>query len=476
MESETGTRLGPRNGGTGLRVALIIAISLLLGTCSEPPPLLTQVKTLGELRVVTRNSPTTYYIGPQGATGFEYDLAHLFADFLGVRLRIIVPDNFGGVLRAVADGKAHLAAAGLSITPSRQKRFRFGPPYQMVTQELVYRYGKTRPRDPADLAGGKLVAISGSSHADELEQLKKEYPALSWTEDPDAESDELLAEVAQGDIDYAIADSNELALDRRYYPELRVGFDLKDPEPIAWAFKRGSDVSLYQAAVAFFAHIQADGQLAQVIERHYGHTDDFDYVGTRIFIRHISSRLPAYRSLFQEASADTGIDWRLLAAMGYQESHWDPRAVSPTGVRGIMMLTEGTASNVGVSNRVNPKESIVGGARYFEQLKSRLSDEIPEPDRTWMALAAYNVGLGHVEDARILTAKRGGDPDRWIDVREALPLLSQRKWYKQTEYGYARGREPVIYVANIRSYYDILAWMTSQHPTATPPPEDDSAT
>lgn len=426
--------------------------------------------------MVTRNSPTTYYIGPQGATGFEYDLAHLFAKSLGVRLKIIVPDNFGGVLKAVADGHAHLAAAGLSITPSRQLHFRFGPPYQMVTQELVYRYGKGRPHDPTDLAGGKLVAISGSSHADELERLKRAYPSLTWTENPDAESDELLAEVAQGDIDYAIADSNELALDRRYYPELRVGFDLKDPEPIAWAFARGHDVSLYQAAVAFFAHIQSDGQLAQVVERHYGHTGNFDYVGTRIFIRHVSSRLPAYRSLFQEAAADSGVDWRLLAAMGYQESHWDPQAVSPTGVRGIMMLTQDTASNVGVSNRVNPKESIVGGARYFEQVKSRLSDEIPEPDRTWMALAAYNVGLGHVEDARVLTAKRGGDPDRWIDVRKALPLLSQRKWYKQTAYGYARGREPVIYVANIRSYYDILAWMTSQRANTTPPQEDDSST
>src|SRR5690606_3661040 len=199
--------------------------------------------------------------------------------------------------------------------------------------------------------------------------------------------------------------------------------------------------------------IRHNGVLAQIIERHYGHTDRFDYVGTRIFMRHIEERLPAYRATFEEAGTLSGTDWRLLAAMGYQESHWDPDAVSPTGVRGIMMLTRNTARHVGIDDRLDPEKSILGGANYFSMVKEKVPERITEPDRTWFALAAYNVGFGHLEDARILTQGQGGNPDRWMDVRERLPLLSQKKWYRQTKYGYARGHEPVIYVENIRSYY-----------------------
>ncbi|HET9679599.1 MAG TPA: transglycosylase SLT domain-containing protein, partial [Gammaproteobacteria bacterium] len=165
---------------------------------------------------------------------------------------------------------------------------------------------------------------------------------------------------------------------------------------------------------------------------------------------------------FKKAAKQFNVDWRLLAAIGYQESHWDPTAVSPTGVRGLMMLTKVTAHSLGIYNRTDPKKSIFGGAEYIAYMHSRIPEDIPEPDRTWMALAAYNVGISHLEDARVITEIRGGDPDRWVDVRENLPLLSQKKWYSRTSHGYARGMEPVIYVENIRSYYDILVWTTSQ--------------
>lgn len=440
----------------------VCGLALLLSTCSRQLTLLEQVKELGVLRVVTRNSPTTFYFGPHGATGFEYDLAKLFAQDLGVHLQIYAPVSLGNVLDAVADGHADLAAAGLSITPARSRRLRFGPPVQYVTEKVIYRNGETRPRSPADLVGKQLAVLADSSHAARLKQLATEYPKLTWTASNDVESEELLAQVARGDLDYAIADSNEFELDRRYYPDLRAGFNLRSPEPLAWAFRRSDDLSLYQAAVAFFARIRASGQLAQIAERYYGHSDEFDYVGTRIFIRDIKSRLPAYRAWFQEAATDSGIDWRLLAAIGYQESHWDPKAVSPTGVRGMMMLTLDTAGQLGIDNRINAQQSIVGGAQYFAFMKDQIPDSVPEPDRTWMALAAYNIGLGHVMDAREITRELGGNPNRWIDVKKSLPLLTEKKWYRQTKYGYARGEEPLIYVSNIRSYYNILTWITGR--------------
>ena len=148
--------------------------------------------------------------------------------------------------------------------------------------------------------------------------------------------------------------------------------------------------------------------------------------------------------------------------MGYQESHWNPKARSYTGVRGIMMLTQNTASELGIENRLDPLQSIEGGGRYLAKLRSRIDDEVQEPDRTWMSLAAYNVGYGHLSDARKLTSQLGKNPNLWIDVKDSLPLLSQRRYYRNTRYGYARGQEPVNYVQNIRRYYDVLVWNDEQ--------------
>ena len=182
-------------------------------------------------------------------------------------------------------------------------------------------------------------------------------------------------------------------------------------------------------------------------------------MGTRTFKRHYVSRLPQYLNLFQTAAAKTEIDWRLLAAIGYQESHWDPNAVSPTGVRGLMMLTRATAGGLGVQDRHDAAQSIGAGAQYFLNIYNRL-DDIPDPDRTWFALAAYNVGYGHLQDARRLARMQDRDPDSWIVIREMLPLLTKREYYSQVPHGYARGWEPVGYVRNIRTYYDILEWLT----------------
>lgn len=449
-----------------MRIIAVITLALLLGTCENEPSLLEQIQQRGELRVVTRNSPSTFYLGADGYAGFEYDLASLFAARLGVELRMFAADSFNEILPVLKAGQADFAAAGLSITPARKEDFWFGPPYMEITPQVVYRYGEERPDSPEDLAGGVIKVVAGSSHAEALQALAEEYEKLDFIAQQEIEAEELLYRVSQREIDYTIADSTDVALNRRYYPEIRVAFDLGEPEPLAWAFRRSDDDSLYRAAVRFLEDLRRSGGLEQIIERHYGHTDRFDYVGTRIFMRHIDTRLPAYRETFKEAAALTGTEWQLLAAMGYQESHWDPEAVSPTGVRGIMMLTRATARYIGVENRLDPEKSILGGARYFRMVKDQVPERIQEPDRTWMALAAYNVGFGHLEDARILTESQGGDPDRWIDVRERLPLLTQKKWYKKTKYGYARGHEPVIYVENIRSYYDILVWMTTQEETA----------
>jgi len=168
-------------------------------------------------------------------------------------------------------------------------------------------------------------------------------------------------------------------------------------------------------------------------------------------------------------AAEYQMDWHLLAAVAYQESYWNPLATSPTGVRGMMMLTLPTAREMGVDDRLDAAQSLRGGARYLKNIKRRLPGDIHEPDRTWLALAAYNIGMGHLEDARVITERQGGDPHLWRDVIKALPLLQKSKHFQNTRYGYARGLEAATYVQNIRHYYSILEWQDIPENKALPP-------
>lgn len=452
-----------------MRLLLAFVCLFIAGCDLIPRTQLDKVQDSGVLRVLTRNSATTYYEGPYGPAGPEYDLVAGFARYLGVKLEIETPDTLAQVLAGIAAGKADMAAAGLTVTDERRRQFNFSNSYQRITPQLVYRIGTGSPQN-LDALRGSFEVVAGSSHAEHLRALGGEYPNMSFEENAQLESEELLNLVWEQVIDYTVADSNEIAISRRFYPELRVAFDISDPEPLAWAFPPGEDHSLVDKANTYLQTLRESGKLDQLLEKYYAYVADFDYVGTRRYMQHIERRLPLYQAWFEEAGQKTGIDWRLLAAIGYQESHWDPDAVSPTGVRGLMMLTQDTMKHLGIDeNRHDPRASIEGGARYIARVKKRLPKRIKDPARTWMALAAYNIGFGHLEDARILAERGGADADKWVDVKKYLPRLSQKKWYKETRYGYARGREPVRYVENIRSYYDILVWITERRQPPRPP-------
>ena len=449
-----------------MQTGLILVLSLLLSGCSIPLPLVDQIKQAGELVVITRNSPTTYYIDGEKIRGLEYELVEQFAQELGVKVKYVIPDSFDQIIPAIKQGEAHFAAAGLAVTKSRELSVRFTPHYQTVTPQLVYRAGKRRPKEIGDTLNGVLEVVAGSSHEEQLEKLKETHSDLQWTTQRSVESTDLLALVKEGLIDYTIADSNEVALSRRFHPELKVAFNLGQEHRLAWAFPHAEDSSLYQAAVDYFTRINKDGSLEQMVERYYGYVEKLGFVDKRTFVRHMSQRLPPLIPLFKQAARETGVDWQLLAAIGYQESHWNPAAISPTGVKGIMMLTSATARQMGVEDRTDTEQSIFGGARYLVRVEQKIPERIEEPDRTWMALAGYNVGFGHLEDARILTQRNGADPDKWTDVKRHLPLLSKKKYYKTVKHGFARGGEPVHYVDNIRSYYDLLVWHNSREKKA----------
>lgn len=449
-------------------VPAIALLALLIGTCSRMPGTLEQVRLLGAVKVVTRNSPLAAYEGAAGLEGPEYELARAFAERLGVRLEISFARSAAAALNAVARNRAHIAAAGLVEGRDSIRRIRFGPVFQRIDQHFIYRVDDTLPKTPADLLGRRIVVLRNSTHAASLAKLARQWPGLTWTEVKRGDALDLLDRVAKGDADITVADTTEFSLGRHFHPELRPAFKLAESEAVAWALSPHGEDLLHEVE-RYFADIGANGRLADVLERNRLALVRFETVDAANFVAGVRERLPRYQALFQEAAAETGIDWRLLAAIGYQESRWDESAVSSTGVQGLMMLTAETATRVGVANRGDPRDSIRGGARYYRLVEKTIPKRIREPDRTWLTLAAYNVGYGHLEDARVLTQRRGQDPDSWPDVRATLPLLAQERYFTTLKRGYARGWEPVGFVRNVQTYAELLRWMVSDEPPSAPP-------
>jgi len=432
-------------------IAVVFIVPLLAYFGSQS--VLEVIQERGELRVATRYSPSSYFVEDDQPGGFEYELVKLYADHLGVELKIVTYGSLQEIYEALRLNNVHLAAAGLTVTPERQARFEFGPGYLNSQTELIYRSGNghARPKDLTELGDARFEVLTHSSHAEQLARLAP--PALAWAEaSADQEMLDLLSRVDEGELDFTLVDTTEFNINRAFFPRLNVAFALTEPQPIAWMMKQQRDTSLGHSLQQFFDDATIQQSLQSLKAQYFSGDKRLNLVDSLTFRRHMETRLPKLRAWFEQAASETGVEWQLLAAIGYQESHWNPRALSPTGVRGIMMLTQTTAKSLGIAKRTDPEQSIRGGALYFKGLRQRLPERLEEPDRTLFALAAYNVGRGHLEDARILTQRLGKDPDRWSAVREQLPLLSQAKWYQTVKHGFARGQEPVVYVRNIQRY------------------------
>jgi len=436
---------------------LALLLTVLLAGCTGGDAL-ERIETRGELRVVTRNSPATYYSDRDGAAGLEYALAGKLAEELGVTLRMQPAFSLADIFEALRRDDADIAAAGLTLTGKRAAEFQHSIPYHLLQPQVVYRTGNPRPKGPEDLLSRRVAVLAGSSHAELLATLQQEsLPTLKWEEFPGADTMALLEAVDAGRFDVAVIDSHEFAVLRNLVPRLKPAFKLETEEALVWYLPPGERGARLRAYVDDFLQRQAmNGSLEALVQQHLSRHVAVSPITSHTFNLNVQEILPEYRGLMQQVAAEYNLDWRLLAAIAYQESHWNPLATSPTGVRGMMMLTVPTARELGVDNRLDPAQSLRGGARYLKDIRRRLPRRIGEPDRTWLALAAYNVGLGHLEDARVITQRNGGDPDQWVDVQQHLPLLQQSRHYQSTRHGYARGEEAAGFVENIRRYYNLL--------------------
>ncbi|MBB3183722.1 membrane-bound lytic murein transglycosylase F [Halomonas fontilapidosi] len=441
-----------------LTATMLLPLALLLG-CepSEPPLTLLDPPEPGEtLKVATRNAATTYYLDrDETPAGPEHDLVQQFAEEQGWEVEWVLRESIAEVLEALEAGEVDLAAAGLTHLPSRDERFRRGPGHTDIVEQLVcHRDMRPLPREVEEMAGVEIRVTADSSYAEKLRSLVNRYTGITFEEDPRT-TEMLLAEVAERRIDCTLADSNIVRVVRRHFPHLEVAMNLTSGDRLGWYLPEGHQ-ALSELATQWMESDQGEQSIAAMQERYYAYIGEFDFVDLRALNRRIDERLPSFLELFVAAEQATGMPADLLAALSYQESHWDPRAVSPTGVRGIMMLTQNTARSLGVDNRLDPAAAIDGGARYLADRHRRLPETIPEPDRTYLALASYNIGRGHLLDARQLARDLGKDPDSWEDMREVLPLKADKRYYPQTRYGYARGYEPVHYVQRIRNYQDVI--------------------
>jgi membrane-bound lytic murein transglycosylase F len=440
-----------------------------------PPPSIPKpvVEINKVITFVTMNSPNTYYVnGDNEYAGLEYDLAKLFVKDLSndpqykdVQLKLIVANHIDQVLPTVLSGKADIAAADLSVTDVRQKRIDFTIPYNDVQQQVVYNKASKEkpPKNFKELIGPHIVVPAGTSFVERLTKLSELEPGLMWEERDDADSEQLITEVAQGDIEYTIADSHLIAILQNYYPNLGVAFAIGEPEKIAWALAKDSDPELLKKANEFFVKIKINGTLRNLIDRYHGNAKRLNPLDVKTFLIRSNTLLPKYVQLFKQAQDITGLDWRLLAAISYQESHWDTFNTSPTNVRGLMMLTEATADRMGVTDRLDPKQSIPAGAKYINMMVDTVPERVPEPDRTFMALASYNIGYAHVEDARVLAQRLNLNPNSWADVKKTLLMLNNAKYYVNAKYGYCGCGQPIIFVESIRSYYNILVRYQPSH-------------
>lgn len=409
----------------------------------------------GKLIVVTRTSPTSFYLGREGeATGFEADLARGFARTLGLEVEFVPLESVEEILDFVQSGRAHIAAAGLVRTAAREAAHRFSPAYRKSAQVVVCRKGDELPEDITALGTVNLVVTEDSAHAEALQAKAAEVEGLSWSEEA-LSPEELMQRVWENEIDCTVADEPVFDIARHQHPELVKTFDLTEAEPIAWVITPGAE-ELATKIDEWMEDPKTRQGVERLIAAHFGFFRDFDYVDLARFHRDVEVTLPAYERDIRRAARRNELPWRLVAAMAYQESRWKPDAVSRTGVRGLMMLTESTAESVGVADRTDPQESIWGGARYFARLLARVPEDVEGEDRYWFALAAYNMGMSHVYDARRLATRNGLNKSSWSDVKSVLRHLSEPATYRTLRHGRARGYEARRYVEQVRTYWHVL--------------------
>ena len=404
--------------------------------------------------------PVIQHFDGSPTDGFTHDLAGMLAKGLGVPLQIRIAKDYEELEQWALQGEVHIAAylhAG-----AKSAALRYSIPIGTRPLWVVQMGDAAAPKTLLDLQGVEIHTPIASAASAALKKLAPQT-APKIMEIRGHDEMDIFEDMTLGTIRYAAVDELYLQYAANTYPELQPLVQIPGSRVFALAVHTKSGEAFEALVNAQIRALQMDGRLAQLRDKYFGYIQRLNALGAQNFIADVATKLPRYKKYFQQAQELTGIDWRQLAALAYQESKWDPLATSPTGVRGMMMLTEGTAKFVGVEDRLDAEQSILGGSRYLLDLMHALPDTAKHPDRLWLGLAAYNVGPGHVQSGRRLAEKLKKDPNSWFDMKKVLPLLARPAYFSQFKTGRCRGGEAVILVENVRSYYGILANMEPGH-------------
>ena len=455
---------------TGFKITLLIVWAALGYYLCSPVisayrfVTLQKIKQTGVITVATRNSAHCYYLYRDQPMGFEYELAKAFAEYLGVRLQVKIVDKWSDMVAALSDGSAAFIAASMPITSKRQTQVAFSDGYMEVAQNIITHRKNTGIKEAADLSGKTIDVRKGTVYQQRLVELKKQGINLAIRLHDDLPVEELIQKVADGQIDFTIANSNIISINRRNFPGVVSTGSINDGMQLAWAVYPKSKKLLEQIN-AFLRMINKSGKFDEIYNKYYGDIDDFDYVDLEAFHRRVKNKLSRYSPFIKAAAKKHGFDWRLIAAQIYQESHLNPWAKSQAGARGLMQILPSTAKDLGIGDLFDPVQNINAGVQHLKDLYDHF-DQAHGEDRLLIALAAYNIGQGHINDARDLAKKKGLDPDKWVSLSKTLPLLQYRKYFMNTQYGFCRGTEPIRYIKQILIYYDVLKRQGFKYKTA----------
>lgn len=435
---------------------LLVCLAASLSGCSDGLSQLERIQSRGSLRVALITTPPLYFPDESLIQGYDYEIISAYAASIGAELGIIRVNTIDEIVTLLKQGKVHIGIGG-SSPPYPDNKILNETSYNEDEWYVIGHRNDKLPKSIEEITPSTVIVAKGSKPSLVLTNLKQKHPSLFWLELPDGNTRQVLEQVNLNKFKLSVISADIYTYYRYLYPEVKIAFTLPEKYPSHWlTYNNEEDKSISNSMNGFIKTYKESGKLERRYNTYFRHLNVFDYVDIIYYLRRIKDKLPEYASYFNSAALNNVFDERFLAAISYQESHWNTKARSHTGVRGLMMLTQDTAKRVGVKNRLDPEQSIMGGAKYLNILKASLAERILEPDRSWMSLAAYNIGLGHLEDARKITESLGDNPNLWLDVEKHLPKLSKKKWHEKTKHGYARGYEPIEFVRRIRRYYDIL--------------------
>jgi membrane-bound lytic murein transglycosylase F len=455
--------------------AIVLSILLfnLLQSCSSKNEEDLTIEALRDNKLValTGYNAYSYFVYKGQPMGFEYELVKKLAEHFNVALEVKIVNNIEKMFEMLNSGDGDLIAFNLTITKDRLEKVDFTNPINTSKQVLVQRkpenwrkmkiheIEKMLIRDPAELIGKTVFVRSSSAYVQRLENLSEEIGGdINVVEaGPGVTIEDLIAQVDSGEIDYTISDDNIAHLNSLYYRNIDAETDISLSQRIAWAVAKNSDGFVAEVN-NWLDSMKSTVDFAVIYKKYFTNRYAFKKRVTSEYFSNTGGGISKYDDLIKKYSELVGWDWRLGASLIYQESQFNPNTKSWAGAVGMMQLMPNTAAQVGITNLKNPEQNIKGGFKYLAYLDSIWKDTITDStERIKFVLASYNVGSGHIVDARNLAEKYEGDPNIWFDNVEAyLQLKSKPKYYNDevVKSGYASGKETLKYVKEILERYE----------------------